>query len=127
MRKNCVKVKEIKTFEMEGFEKNMIALALIGNYIGLIIESKIMGTAKYPRTFKNNKLWQTLLRALMTFVCGIPQLVLYLKLPKDSMNYFLLLFLRYFLPGLIGNVYLFGIQRWQSLKYGLCNSTEGSE
>lgn len=102
------------------FEKFLNCLGIFGNYLGLIIEQRLMGTHVYPLwnqvSFVNQVLLLVLTAPSLIFVSSGSFLI-----DKTKHSYPFMVIFKSILPSVLGNMQMFAITKWLALKTNLIN------
>ena len=126
VHKHCTVIKQGKGFEYENFEKTFGSYGIVGAYLGSLLEDKVLNTSKYRRAHEVS-VGKTLKRIGLTYLMGIPQLIMYITIDKHKNHYFFVLVAKYFLPAFMANINSFGMLNYISEKCGLINIEEEKE
>ena len=110
--------------ELQNFEKFNLAFAVVGIYLGVILEQKYMGTHIYP-CYYDTSVCTSITRMLVCFAVGSP-LVSGVLISKNNPYLYVVIF-RNILPPTLGSLYLFGCSKWVALKFGLINKRKPND
>ncbi len=119
IQKNCVNVDLNADPELQNFEKYNISFSLIGALLGIILEQRYLDTRHYHLFYRTSFL-TTLLRFLVGSIFGIIPLLPYLVSKHNP--FWIVLLCKSILPTLLGNIHVYGTQKWIAHKFGLINT-----
>lgn len=117
--KNCKDVDLNADPELQNFEKYNISFSLIGALLGIILEQKFFDTRNYHLFYRTSKL-TTLLRYIVGCLSGLIPISFYLVSKHNP--FWIVLLTRSILPTLLGNIHVYGGQKWITHKFGLINT-----
>ena len=107
--------------ETANFQKFYLGFSLIGTYLGVIFEQKVLFTRKYP-FFYDTDLITSIKRVIVCFLVGSPTL-LTMFISKNN-PYWIIIIFKTWLPPTLAQFYLFGLSKSVAYFFGLCNTSE---
>jgi hypothetical protein len=107
--------------ETANFEKVYISGCIIGVYLGIIIDQRVLGLSKYAYFYETD-IKTSLIRLIATFIMGLPFLSTNL-LSRDH-SYWVVIIVRTWGTPTFAAFYLVGLNKWLCIKLGLANTTD---
>jgi hypothetical protein len=105
--------------ELQNFEKYNICFSLIGALIGIALEQKFSDTRNFHLYYRTG--WMTtILRSFVGCLFGIIPLLPYLVSKHNP--FWIVLLCKSILPTLLGNIHVYGFQKWLAYRMGLINT-----
>lgn len=123
IEKNCsgLNTSGYSEFETENFVRFNLAATIVGSYLGVIVEQRYMGTAKYTK-FNQTSFLTTITRTVIGFTIALPILSPIVLTPKTGIHWTTKVLCKTVIPIGCGNFYLYGFSKYISLKLGLINT-----
>ena len=94
---------------------------MIGTYLGVIFEQKVMFTSKYP-FFYDTDIVTSIKRIIVCTLVGLPTLMTIL-ISHDN-PYWIIIIFKTWLPPTLSSFYLFGLSKSVAYFFGLVNTKE---
>ena len=126
--KNCagLNTSGYTEFETENFVRFNLGATIVGSYLGVIVEQRFMDTAKYIK-FNQTSVCMTVFRVIIGFIIALPILSPIVLTPKTGIHWTTKVLWKTVIPIGFGNFYLYGFNKYISLKLGMINTTTEEE